>query len=375
MSVAREVRALEGRATAARLHYEHEMPFRDAAPRGIRGSIPYGPFPVHGGGVSISLVFLVVALAALVGALDEDRVVCTPGASCVVSHRLMEDPQPFPSSALRGADVTIERGSKGARYGVVTLVLASNTRIRLARTDPSSAEDIAARIRSAVDAQAPVDERIRGPWWAGIAAAVFVALGIASARSSLRGLGRIRLELLRDGAALGVRRRVLGVPVSSYEVSLDQVTDVRVEEGGISYPLASRHAPPAPAGRIVLGDRSGIVRPVTDRMLPGLTTHLRAASALRAALEMEPQPGGVEQKLAALTPVVTSLGHRLAYSWIGVTVGGLLGLAAYGITGLALGLLRGRDGPGVGAFAVGFGGGAALGVALVMYLTRPRLPR
>jgi hypothetical protein len=348
--------------------------FREAQVRRVSGSIAHGPFPVRPGRLLGSFAFLFIAALCFLFAFDEDRLVCTPHASCVVTHRLRREPRPFPMSALHDATVEIEHGSKNATYGALILTVDGMGRARLGRTTPDDANAIAARVRDAIAAQQPVDEAIKGPWWALVVGLVLIPMWITMAYSALKGLGRFRLDVLRDGAALRVQRRVLGLPVATQEVSLDGIADVRIESTVLGEMWLTRGEAPAPAGRIVLVDRSGRLRPITDRGYPGTAAHLRAAAELRAVLGLPPQPGGVEEQLAALPMRTTPLGARLGFSWIGVTVGGLLGVAVYALVGLSLGLLRASDGPDGLAFALGGGGGATAGVALVFYLTRARRP-
>jgi hypothetical protein len=78
---------------------------------------------------------------------------------------------------------------------------------------------------------------------------------------------------------------------------------------------------------------------------------------VRALLGLERRPRGVEDQLAALPMITRPLSHRLALSWIGVTTGFLLGLGVHALVGLALGVLRARDGPDGLAFAIGGGSG------------------
>jgi len=350
------------------------VPFREPRIRKVEGSVTYGPFPTPVGGIFTTFAILVAAIGLCAMGIDEDRLVCTPDATCVITRRLGPDTPPFPTSALRDVSVEIESGSKNRKYGVLYLVLDDDSAIRFTRTDPTKAIAVSDRLRPAIAEKRAVDERVRGPWWA-LVAAFFVFLGsLASLRSTLRKVGRFRLDVVRDGSALRVQRSVLGIPFTPYNVSLEGVVDVRVERKWLG-DTSNPRTPATPAARIVLVDRSGNARPLTDRPFPGFATHLRAAAALRAILGLTPQPGGVEDQLAKLPPVTTPLGTRFGFAWLGFTVGGLLGLALYGIVGLSLGLLRAQDGISPLALVVGFGGGAVSGVLLAAYLTRPRPPR
>jgi hypothetical protein len=241
--------------------------------------------------------------------------------------------------------------------------------------NPTGARDAAAKIEAGIDGSRPFDVEVRGVWWRFVFAVVLLAMSISLARSALDGVGRFRLEIVRDGSALVLRRSVFGLPVAWSEVALGGVVDVEVERADRDDFWRSRAEAPTPAGRIILRDRFGAGRPVTDRFYPGRAVHLSAAAALRAILGLMRRPGGVEEVLAALPLVTTSLGMRVTLSWLGLTCGLLVGLCAYGVIGLALGLLRGRDGPDGWASGVGAGGGAIGGVLLVLYLTRPRRPR
>ncbi|AUX23116.1 uncharacterized protein SOCEGT47_036350 [Sorangium cellulosum] len=350
------------------------MAFREPARKPASGSIHYGPFPIRLGRLGLFLVmFLVAPLLALV-ALERDRLVCTPGARCVVTHTIASRTRAFPMAALRDARADIVRGSKGGKNGVVVLVLDGGRELRLMQVTPERAGEAAAAIRAGLAGQRRIDVTLSGPWWMLLLSIGLLVFGLTMAYPSFKGLGRFRIDVTHGGAGLRVRRHLLALPVSSREVSLEGVTEVRVEAGVVREVGLGKGEAPMPAGRIVLVDRAGATRPLTAAALPGQAVHLRAASELRALLGLERRPHGVEEQLASLPPLTTPPGVRVAHAWIGLAVGALVGIGLFGLSGMALGLLR-ASGPLEGwHLAVGGGGGAIVGVALALRLTRERPP-
>jgi hypothetical protein len=351
--------------------------FRESVRRGPvpSGSVTYGPFQIRKGRFVVSFSPLVIAIVVALMALETDRLVCTPDGSCAVTHSLGSDGPVFPMARLRSVRVDTETGSKGTKYGVVVLGIEGGRDVRLTKTTPDHAAEAASDIRASIASTRPIEVVVQGPRWMLLLAAALLVMWISVAYSALKGLGRLRLEILRGGAALRVQRRVFRVPTTSHEISLDGVTDVRVETGSLGEAWLNRGELPSPAARLVLADPSGRARPLTDRFWPGRAVHLRAASDLRAILGLAPQPGGVEDQLAALPPATTNLGMRIAYCWIGLTCGALVGTGLYGVLGLALGVFNARDGLDGWAVAIGAGGGATAGALLALYSTRPRPPR
>lgn len=351
------------------------MVFREPGWRPRAGSVAYGPFPVRKGRLLGSFAALLVAVIAATIALQEEQLTCTADARCVLGSTLVPSSPSLPSSPLRRVSVAIVSGSKGAKHGVVVLAFDDGREVRLLQVTPAEAEDAAREIRSGIEAKRPIDVTVHGPRIALVFTLGAAAMWLTMLYSALKGLGRMRLELVQDGAGLRVRRRVLGIPLGARELSLEGVTDVRVETGTLGEMWLTRGQAPSPAARLVAVDRSGESRPITDRVFPGQAVHLRAASDLRALLGFERQPGGVEDQLVSLPKIITPLSTRIAFAWIGVTVGSLLCVAAFGLLGLAFGLLRANDT--MEGAVLGGGGivGAASGIFLALYLTRARVPR
>jgi hypothetical protein len=350
------------------------MAFRGPVLKPTSGRVDYGPFPIRQGRLVASFIALFVALLLTLFALEREHLVCTPGARCVVSGTILSRTRTFPAAALRDARVDIEHGSKGGKHGVVVLVIDGAREIRLQRATPAEAAQIAANIRTRLAGKLPINVTLRNPWWLLLPALGLLAIGVTMAYSALKGLGRIRLDIVQGGAALRVRRSIAGVPVSSHDVSLEGVADVRIEGGVLGEMWLGRTETGSPAARIALIEHTGSGRPLTATVFPGHAVHLRAAAELRALLGLERRPGGVEEQLASLPMITTPLQTRIALSWIGVTVGSLLGIGLFGAVGLALGLLRASE---VEEWHVAVGGisGAIAGVALVVYGTRARPQR
>ncbi|WP_437735492.1 hypothetical protein [Sorangium sp. So ce1335] len=351
------------------------MVFREPAFQRASGSVVHGPFPIRTTRLVASILLLLGAIVVSMLALSKDHLACTPGARCVLTRAIPPRTTGFPASSLRDVRVDIKRGSKGGSHGVVVLVVDGGHQLSLQQVSPERAAEVAAAVRAGLAGARPIDVTLRGPWWVLPLGLGLLAMGLTMAYSSTKGLGRFHLEVTRGGAALRVRRLVLAIPISSREVSLEGVADVRVEGGKLGEMWLGKGEAPTPAGRLVLVDRSGATRPLTAAVFPGQAVHLRAASELLRILGLERQRHGVEEQLASLPRATTPIGTRIGAAWIGMTVGALAGLGLLGLAGVALGLLRTSDPIEAWLFAVGGGGGSIAGVALALYLTRSRPPR
>jgi hypothetical protein len=279
----------------------------------------------------------------------------------------------FSRADLRGAHTVIETGSKDSKHGVVILELAGGRERRLMQVEPDDAERASASICESVRTSARIDVTLHGPRFlvpvgvAGIAAC-FVLVGIALSK-----MGRVDLVVSADGNVLCVRRIVLGIPVASRRVLIDRVTVVVVDRGTIKPVMQQRYEGPIAAGRLRLV-ASDADRALTRGFYPGHALHLRAAAALRKALDLEPdEPDDAE--LAAIPMRTTAMGQRILFAWIGVTTGSLVGLAIFGLTLIARGMTTPRAGIEGWMLAGGMIPGAVAGAAIVFHATRARLPR
>lgn len=350
------------------------MVFRQPGFHRASGSVVHGPFPIRVTRFLISILLLLAAIIVAMVSLSKSHLACTPGARCVLTRGIPARTTGFPMSALRDVRVDMKRGSKGGTQGVVVLVLDGGHPISLQQVSPERATEAAAAVRAGIAGQRPIDVTLRGPWWLLSLGLALLASGLTMAYSATKGLGRFHLEITRGGAALRVRRLVLAIPVSSHEVSLEGVADVRVEGGKLGEMWLGRGEAPTPAGRLVLVDRSGAARPLTAAVFPGQAVHLRAAAELLQLLGLD-RRRHVEEQLASLPRATTPLGTRIAALWIGATVGSLVGVGLLGLAGIALGLLRTSDTIEPWLLVAGGGGGAIAGVALAVHLTRSRPPR
>lgn len=348
------------------------MVFRAPTLRARTGRVAYGPFPIRFGLFLGSLGVLLLGVTVFAIAIEREEVRCDAAGDCVADGRIAR-PRRFAAREVKDVRVVEERGSKGGTYGVVVLDMPPR-QIRLMRTTPRDAAIAASELRAGLARGGPFAVAVDGPIWM-LAIAIGALVGaVAMARSALFGIGRMQLDLAQGGAALRVTRRVFGIPVGAREVSLEGVRDVSVEHGRISTFFTGRGQPPPACGRLLLHDADGSTRPVTEQSFPGTVVHLRAAIALRAALELEPRPGGVEDELARTPLTVTPLGSRVGFAWLGVCTGSLVGAGAAGVVAFAVRVATGVT-PDTVIILPGAGLGAVGGVALSLYLTRARLPR
>ncbi len=348
------------------------MVFRAPALRARTGRVAYGPFPIRIGLLLGSVGVLVLGVIVFAIAIEREEVRCDAAGACVADGRIAR-PRSFAAREVKDVRVVEERGSKGGTYGVV-VIDAPPQQLRLMRTTPRDAASAAGELRAGFARREPFAVAVDGPIWMVAIAIGALAAAIAMVRSALFGIGRLDLELAQGGAALRVTRRVLGIPVGARELSLEGVRDVSVEHGRISTFFTARGQLPPACGRLLLHDADGSKRPVTEPSFPGTVVHLRAAIALRAALELEPRPGGVEDELARTPLTVTPLGSRIGFAWLGICTGSLVGAGATAIVAFAVRAATGVT-PDTVIILPGAGLGAASGVALSLYFTRARLPR
>lgn len=301
--------------------------------------------------------------------LSTDVIACESGTggSCRVRQTLSAD-RTFPSATVRDVRVDRETGSKGAKYGVDVLVFDGGTTLRLRRIAPEQAEQAAQAIRRGLSSHSAFEVTLREPLFAPLFGIAFMVLAVLLAWSAVRGMGRFVIEVAASGSAVLVTRRILGVAVSSREVYPAGADRIDVEVGLIPDGWQSRGQLDPTGGRLAIVDRGGLRQYLSADLHPGEAVHLRAAVALASRLGFDAGP--LEARLAALPWRETRMAMRLGYAWIGLTTGTLVGVAAIGGVGLALGVLHGTDGPEAWMFVPG----GVAGAALAFHLTRRRPP-
>jgi hypothetical protein len=240
--------------------------------------------------------------------------------------------------------------------------------LRLRRVDEDQAERAARTIREGLGSHTAFEVTLRDPWYASLVGLGMAVFGVVLARSAVRGMGRFVIDVAAGGQALRVTRRILGVAVSTREVFSADAERVDVDVGVVHDAWKSRGEADPIGGRLVIVQQSGERRLLCDDFHRGEAIHLRAAIALSARLGLASSE--LEGRLASLPWRQTRMVNRIAYAWMGITVGSLVGVALVAIVGLALGLLHARDGPEAWMFVPG----AVAGVALVLHLTRRRPP-
>ncbi|CAN5507553.1 hypothetical protein BH09MYX1_BH09MYX1_55540 [soil metagenome] len=340
--------------------------YRHPASNVRSGRVVHGPFPVALRYLLVAAIpaFLVVMLL-FGGALQHARVTCAQG-QCVLSRFGARD-RAFPEESL--VDVTVKTypgATRSPEQHADVLRFADGSETELPKTQPRKADDVAARIREAIPSRSAFDVEVGVPLSFYLMPLGAFLMMLALLRSSLKGRGRFEIEV---GSNLRVVRRVVWIPVSTRYVSLDGVTDVEVEEGVVAdfWNRQSR----LPTGRIVLVGRNGLRRPLSDERFPGHAVHLRAASGLRALLGKAPEPKGVEERLAQLSPTTTPLARRAL-----LASGAVLGGSSFGLlVWIQSQIAQGRhfvpsDSPSMVGTALA--AGCAL-LALALWATRPRI--
>jgi len=302
---------------------------------------------------------------------------CRAGeATCTVAdHGLGRDGGGrFERRALRGARVlqefTYGKGKSKTEWGVPVLLLEGRE-LRLLRVTPRAAREAAERVRAFVASGEPtLHLELREPFWLLLFPLAFTLAGVALLLSGLRGAGRVRLVLDRAREAITARRSCFGVPLGSRALSSHRVVDVVVEPHTLPDLFRGRGGALDPGGRLLLVYEDGTREPLTSRPLRGERIHHAAAEALRQALGLEPRP------LPELPPpprgMWSTAGGKLGVVWLGACCGSLLGIAAFAGVGLALGQLKLRDSAGGFWYWGGLTFGVAGGIAIAVWLARPR---
>ncbi len=351
------------------------MTYRETAHAVRAGRVVWGPFPTRWGYLVGCLGLLFFALVTGFAALDHERLACDASGACVLERALHDDTS-VRREELGEVRVSIETGSKGSKHGVVVIDRAPRApALRLMQQTPSAAESTAAELRHRLATEGPFVVDVRGPIWMLAVSAALVGGAVWLFVAGLRGIGRFAIDVVQGGTALEVRRSVLGVPLGAVVVPLEGAVDVIVERGVIPTFWRARGQPNPPGGRLVLVTRRPEPRPLAAALLPGLTTHLRAACELRRLLDMPPTRGGVEEELAAVQPITTPLASRLVLIWSGLFGGGVGGLLLGVVPVIALRKAgAGEQVVGVGLSACALVG-AVLGATIAVRATGPRMPR
>ncbi|GAB4200883.1 MAG: hypothetical protein OHK0013_12310 [Sandaracinaceae bacterium] len=133
-------------------------------------------------------------------------------------------------------------------------------------------------------------------------------------------------------AELRQARRVAGLRWGARSIRTDRrPEDVRVQFEGPP-PDPTRMSPPPAARLVVVADGREI--PLTERFHSGIHVHVRAARALRAALECPPRAAAIEASEQALVAALDEHARlaRRAWrgpgAWIGAFTGAIVGLLA-----------------------------------------------
>jgi hypothetical protein len=345
------------------------------------GRIVYGPFPVRPGRLVGAFATLVVAVAFAGIALETQHLACDfgGGGACVLTSvaSLRADAR-FASRDLRR--VRMESDWRGKRnkteYGIVVLTVADRE-LRLKGIDPDAARAIVRTVQAGITRGEAFRVTAAGERWLLLLSAAFGLVALSMAWTGVRRMGSFTLTL-RPDRTLSVTRRVLGVPIWSHELSLAGVVDVAIAWTEERDFWRHRWMVPRRLGRIAFVGRDN-QQPMTSWYWPGQTLHFRAAAALRRALGLAPGP--LEDELAALEasrerPLWARHARaRVGLAWAGMCTGAIAGLAVLLAAGVATGRMRFSAGIEPWMVAVGCGGGAIAGAALVFYLARLRPPR
>jgi hypothetical protein len=337
----------------------------------------YGPFPIRRG-LWLALVgaFTVVVLMTPT-ALEWERLAWSPEGGCRVAHRVLPwSERRVARYALRGAHAERAGGSDDERLGRVLLQLDTGPDLRSMDVPLEVATEAAKQIDGALRDGRGFEVSLHS-WWPISAMWLAALMGlVTSFVLAVRERARFRLELVQGGTVLRVARRAFGVPRVACELALDGVTDVAVESGAVPRRWLdfARDEDPMAAARLLLVDRAGARRPLTPHLLLGHAVHLRAAAALRALLELTPNPGGVEDQLAALVPTPAPTGARVMLLLFALSAGASFGFLFFVLPCVQAGGVDALPGPLRYVVGLGVAACASAGLILAASKTGPRLP-
>lgn len=356
--------------------------YREQKRRPKVARVEWGPFPIRPVRLALAAFSILIgALFAWMG-LQGQTLVCERGRDpiCRTEGFLLADEE-LAGRTLEAVEIqTVRRGKgRGAEYGTVILK-SDRGRLALLEVEGDVARAVAARLdafRTSNEVQ--IREELRGEPLVLVISLIAVSVALSLTRSGFAGVGRMEL-VVREGW-LDARRRVLGLSGRTGSVSLAHTEDVIVEWTDEKDFWLSRGQRPRKLGRLALVRTGGGRTPVTDAFWPGETLHLRAATALRALLDLAPMRGGVEEQLAAIErnperpQWAKLLPTRIALCWLGACCGSLVGIALFGTLGALLGAFRSNES--IPEWVIGGGGavGALAGIVFVLWLARPRVPR
>lgn len=356
--------------------------YREGPPAPPPFRVVHGPFPLRLGRTLAGAGFTLVASILLMLGLQRQELSCggEPDSWCVVSEGVFE-PQPvarFPRRELSGVSIESRWGGKDntTEYGRPVLAVGGRE-YRLREVDAERAREIAAEVERTRASGTALEVKLSQSPWLLVFGLAMLAGGLGVLRSALRGVGRLVIDVEPSKRRLSVQRRVLGLPGRSTAFELFDVHEVSVEQSDERDVWKSRADATRPVGRLILISSNGKRQELSRQSFPGRTVHLRAAAALRRGFGLEPGP--LEKELEALErnrerPAWAANIGTFSLIWMGAPLGLLLGIAAYGGIGLAIGAFRMQDPLSPYALVLGGGLGAVAGVGLMLRLARPRPP-
>ncbi len=354
--------------------------YRAPQPPSRSEDVVYGPFPIRPWRLLAAVIPLILGCVFTLSGLESQTLVCSRNGDvvCAADGFLAPDWRLTGKPEVRVE--TVRRGKgEGKEYGTVILE-AGGAKARLMEVSGDDAREVAARVRAWTASTEPrLREDLHGSRWALLTLPFALIAFVSLIASAFDGIGRLVLEV--GAERLRVTRRILGVPVRSWELPLDGVEDVDVTWSRDEKDFwVSKGQRPRELGCVYLLTKGGERREVSTRAWPGQTLHLRAAAGLRAALQFPPLAGGVEARLAAIESAperpawASRVGSRIGYGWVGACCGAILGMAAFGIGGFAVGVVQMKDALPTWVMS-GALLGAGAGVALVLWLARVQVPR
>ena len=336
-------------------------------------TVLYGPFSVDVTALAIAIVSAVVAPVFVAIGLSVWNVHCERASAVMCRVQLRRGAEFGPAFPLDGVSTTkrFVRSGKGTPHwdGRLVLHAANGSKYSSNETALEAVESAQAQLqRFLTDSQAAAIEiEVVNRFWPFLLALVFFATAGFMGKAALRGAGRVKLSL-DSSRCLLVERSFLGVPLSRRSLDVSGAHGVDIEWKQVASPaLRSRHAREQFGRLRLLTSNLGDV-PVLTSFARGHSVHIRAATELRALLEL---PSAENTANPERVPGYNwnSWAGRFAACWVGMCTGSLVGITLGAALALTVGGAQLSDSAGGPFYFGGMALGVAGGIALALYLT------
>lgn len=244
------------------------MTYRRHSAHALSGRVVHGKYPSKVLPLVGMLFCFAVAFPFGVWTFGSQTLSCPASGQCVVRNHwtVLSSYPPFERSSI--TSVRVLRGGR-ADEGVVGVMSDERRLYGSQLMDADRAQRLVDEINEPLGSGKAFEVVTDRGYLFGIVALLWLLIGSAPGYFFFKDLvvGRLIIDVVKDGAALRVKRTLLGIPFAGHEMALDGVVDVTTERG-----------------RIVLVGRDGKRANLTKFTLPDDPVYVRTAAALREIL-------------------------------------------------------------------------------------------